>query len=547
MHPLLLDGCLQLLAAALPPEAPGTLYLPIGIGSYRLYGDAGVRCWSHVAVQPITGDLCRADVRVFDADGAPVAELRHIQLKRVARGAFERLGERWLDGCLYQTQWRPADVEPATSDQRDPACPGPACPRPAAPHPISADRSKPREWLVFADSAGMAAGLAARTQAHGDCCTLVYPGRYMHGPDGCRIDPANADDYRRLLLEVRAAGRAVDGVIHAWSLDGCAWDGMTGAELAEAQVRSAISPLLLVQALVAETSPPRLWIMTRGGQKADGSERSVSPVQAAAWGLGRSVAIEHPELNCVCIDLDPGPHPTEAEALVAELALIGTEAQVALRASGRRVARLVHTPRAGEPETAVTQGATQEAATRDAWRLVPAYAGTFERFHRQPLVRRTPAFGEVEIAVQATGINFKDLLQVLGMGSAGDAPLGGECAGRVTSVGPGVTHLRPGDDVMAVGPGCFASFVTLSAELVQVRPPTMSVEEAAAFPIAFLTAEICLSQVGKMRAGDRVLIHAGAGGVGMAAIRLAQLAGAEVFATAGSEWKRALLRSIGVP
>ena len=168
LHPLLLDGCLQLLAAALPPEAPGTLYLPVGIGSYLLYGEAGVRCWSHVAVEPIAGDFCRADVLVFDADGAPVAELRQIQLKRVTRGALERIGERWLDGCLYQTQWRPADVEPENSDQRNPA----------GPHPVWTDRSKPREWLVFADRAGVAAGLAARKQAQGDRCTLVYPGRF---------------------------------------------------------------------------------------------------------------------------------------------------------------------------------------------------------------------------------------------------------------------------------------------------------------------------------------------------------------------------------
>jgi acyl transferase domain-containing protein/NADPH:quinone reductase-like Zn-dependent oxidoreductase/NAD(P)-dependent dehydrogenase (short-subunit alcohol dehydrogenase family) len=530
LHPLLLDGCLQLLAAALPTEAPETLYLPVGFGSYLLYGEAGERCWSHVAVQPIAEDFCRADVLVFDADGAPVAELRQIRLKRVTRGALERIGERWLDGCLYQTQWRPADIVPENSDRGDPA----------GAHPVSADRSKPREWLVFADRGGVAAGLAALKQAQGDRCTLVYPGPYTRGPEGFKIDPAKADDYRRLLLEIRAGGRAVDGVLHAWSLDSSAWDGTTDADLAEAQLCSAISPLLLAQALAAEASPPLLRIVTRGGQQADGSERSVSPAQAAAWGLGRSVALEHPELNCVCIDLDPGPHSTEVEALVAELAPTGMEGQVALRAAGRRVARLVRTPRAGEPQTA--------AATQPAWRLVPAFTGTFERFHQQSLVRRPPAFGEVEIAVQATGINFKDVLQVLGMGSGGDTLIiGGECAGRVTSVGPGVSHLRAGDDVMAVGPGCLASFVTLPADLVQLRPPTMSAEEAAAFPIAFLTAEFCLSHVGKMQAGDRVLIHAGAGGVGMAAIRLAQLAGAEVFATAGSEWKRGLLRSIGVP
>jgi acyl transferase domain-containing protein/NADPH:quinone reductase-like Zn-dependent oxidoreductase/NAD(P)-dependent dehydrogenase (short-subunit alcohol dehydrogenase family) len=530
LHPLLLDGCLQLLATALPPDAPETLYLPVGFGSYLLYGEVGGRCWSHVAVQLMGKDFARADMIVFDADGAPVAELRQIQLKRVTRGALERIGERWLDGCLYQTQWQSADVESEKGDQRDSA----------DRRPARADRgSTPHEWLVFADRAGVAAGLAACKQAQGDRCTLVYPGRFARRAKGFEIDPANANDYRRLLLEVRTAGRAVDGVIHGWSLDSCAWDGMTEAGLVEAQASSAISTLLLAQALVAEASPPRLWIVTRGSQQADGSERSISPVQAAAWGLGRSVTLEHPELNCVCIDLDPSPHPNEAETLVAELAANGTEGQVALRAAGRRVARLVRTPRAGEPEAELTQ---------QAWRLVPASSGTFERFHRQSLVRRPPAFGEVEIAVQATGLNFKDVLKVLGMESGVDAlVIGGECAGRVTSVGPGVSHLRTGDNVMAVGQGCFASFVTLPADLVQLRPPTMSAEEAAGFPIAFLTAEFCLSHVGKIRAGERILIHAGAGGVGMAAIRVAQLAGAEVFATAGSEWKRELLRSIGVP
>ena len=521
VHPLLLDGCLQVLAAALPTDDPAILYLPIGVGSYTVFGDAGAKCWCHVSIHSSAGDLCRADVLVFGADGARVAELRQIELKRATRGALGRIGERWLDPCLYQTEWRPAQAEPEDRDLQ---------------HRSSANRSEPRHWLVFADGAGVAAELAARRRARGDLCTLVHPGRFKHGPEGCNVDPASAEDYRRLLIELRQAGHTIDGVVHAWSMDSGAWDGMSGADLMEAETLSAVSPLLLAQALVAESRPPRLWIITRGGQQADGGERSVSPVQATAWGLGRSIALEHPELNCACIDLDPGPHPGEVDALLVELESRGSESQVALRASGRRVLRLVRAPSAGEPE-----------APAEAWRLAPAFPGAFDRFHRQPLVRRAPEFGEVEIAVQATGLNFKDVLQVLGMASGDDASLGGECAGRVARVGPGVSHLRPGDDVMAVGKGCLASFVTLPADLAQRRPPEMSPEEAAAFPIAFLTAEFCLSHIGALRTGQRVLIHAGAGGVGMAAIQLAQLAGAEVFATAGSEWKRALLRSIGVP
>jgi len=523
VHPLLLDGCLQVLAAALPTDDPAILYLPIGLGSYTVFADAGAKCWCHVSVHSSAGDLCRADVLAFGANGARIAELRQIELKRATRGALGRTGERWLDHCLYQTEWRPAQAEP---DNHDPQ------------QRLSANRSEPRHWLVFTDSAGVAAELAAQRQARGDLCTLVYPGSFKHGPKGYNVDPASADDYRRLLLELRRAGCTLDGVIHAWSLDSRAWDGMSGAELMEAETLCAVSPLLLAQALVAGSGPPRLWIVTRGCQQADGGERSVSPVQATAWGLGRSIALEHPELNCTCIDLDPGPHPGEVDALLVELESRGSESQVALRAAGRRVLRLVRTPGAGEPEA---------PTPAEAWRLAPAFSGTFERFHRQPLVRRALEFGEVEVAIQATGLNFKDVLQVLGMASEDDAWFGGECAGRVARVGPGVSHLRPGDDVMAVGRGCLASFVTLPADLVQRRPPEMSPEEAAAFPIAFLTAEFCLSHIGALRTGQRVLIHAGTGGVGMAAIQLAQLAGAKVFATAGSEWKRALLRSIGVP
>jgi NADPH:quinone reductase-like Zn-dependent oxidoreductase/acyl carrier protein len=125
-------------------------------------------------------------------------------------------------------------------------------------------------------------------------------------------------------------------------------------------------------------------------------------------------------------------------------------------------------------------------------------------------------------------------------------PLGGECAGRVLATGAGVTHVSPGDEVMAVAAGSFSSHVIADAHLVQRRPSEMSAEEAASLPIAYLTAQFCLGHLAGMKKGDRVLIHAAAGGVGMAAVRLAQRAGAEIFATAGSSVKRDLLHRMGV-
>ena len=112
MHPLLLDGCLQVTAAALPAEGDDVLYLPIGIDRFTLFRPPGVRCWSHVTVTS-AAETCRADVRVFDDEGATVAELRGIQFKRARRNALEQLGERWLDDCLYESRWQPSPLSDA--------------------------------------------------------------------------------------------------------------------------------------------------------------------------------------------------------------------------------------------------------------------------------------------------------------------------------------------------------------------------------------------------------------------------------------------------
>jgi NADPH:quinone reductase-like Zn-dependent oxidoreductase/acyl carrier protein len=160
--------------------------------------------------------------------------------------------------------------------------------------------------------------------------------------------------------------------------------------------------------------------------------------------------------------------------------------------------------------------------------------------------RRAPAAGEVEIAVRATALNFRDVLNTLGLYPGDPGPLGGECAGTVVAVGPGVAELRPGDEVIALAGGSFASHVVADTRFVVPKPARWTPEEAATIPIAYVTAAFALRHLAGIREGDRVLVHAAAGGVGLAAVHLARLAGAEVFATAGTGGKRALLRSMGV-
>jgi NADPH:quinone reductase-like Zn-dependent oxidoreductase/acyl carrier protein len=181
--------------------------------------------------------------------------------------------------------------------------------------------------------------------------------------------------------------------------------------------------------------------------------------------------------------------------------------------------------------------------------------GVLDNLTLQPLTRRAPQAGEIEIAVLATGLNFRDVLRALGMlqqyetqigiQSERDVTFGFECAGKVTAVGPDVDGFRIGDNVVALYPGSMSSHVTIDTKYVVHKPSTISFDQAAAIPLAYLTAHYGLNRLAGLKPGERVLIHAAAGGVGQAAVALAQRAGAEIYATASpSKWD--FLRSLGV-
>ncbi|MCK4899300.1 MAG: SDR family NAD(P)-dependent oxidoreductase, partial [Anaerolineales bacterium] len=146
----------------------------------------------------------------------------------------------------------------------------------------------------------------------------------------------------------------------------------------------------------------------------------------------------------------------------------------------------------------------------------------------------------------ATGLNFKDILNALGMYPGDPGALGGECVGEVVAVGDQVSGIDVGDQVIALATGCFSTYITLKTGFVVPMPGQLTTAEAATLPTAFVTAYYTLQHLAQISAGDRVLIHAASGGVGLAAVQLALQAGAEVFGTAGNPDKRAYLRSIGV-
>jgi NADPH:quinone reductase-like Zn-dependent oxidoreductase/NAD(P)-dependent dehydrogenase (short-subunit alcohol dehydrogenase family) len=325
--------------------------------------------------------------------------------------------------------------------------------------------------------------------------------------------------------------------VHLAGLDARVGAEATAAEAERAAELACAAALATVQAAAAvPAAVSGMTLVTRGAQTVSAGERGGEPAQAALWGLGRVAVLEHPEVPCLRVDLDPEGASEEAalDALLDEVLAGDGEDEVAHRAGARHGARLA---RCEVPAPVGDRGPV---------RLVATGSGSLDGLELRPAERRPPGPGEVEIAVRATALNFRDVLTVLDLYPGELPPLGGECAGAVVAVGPGVEGLAVGDPVAAIAPGAFASFVTARAELAVRKPERLTLAEAATVPAAFVTASYALERVAGLRPGDRVLVHAAAGGVGLAAVQLARRLGAEVLATAGSPEKRAFLVRLGI-
>ncbi len=314
----------------------------------------------------------------------------------------------------------------------------------------------------------------------------------------------------------------------------CLFAPHAGEPPAAAVARHVSRGLAIVQALAAlpAGAQPRLWWTTIGGVAAAPGD-TVDPALAALWALGRVVMQEHPELDCRLVD--SWANTDEAGAAFAlELARPGDEDQVALRRGRRWVPRLVP----AEDESAAVPAAPNV-------RLELGQPGALETLRLLPAERRAPGPDELEVEVRAAGPSFHDVFTAPG-GYPGEAgPLGLDLAGVVSAVGRNVTDLRVGDRVMGLARATFARYVTVGRAQVCRVPAGLSFAEAATIPVAFVTAWYALHDLAELEANEKVLVHAAADAVGMAATQLAQQAGAVVLGTA-SDAERSVLTEMGI-
>ncbi|NEQ13604.1 MAG: SDR family NAD(P)-dependent oxidoreductase [Moorea sp. SIO3E2] len=513
IHPVLIDACTRLTPDLFDFSSDsGVFWAPWRVKEMTLSHPTPSRFYAYVEEPSRVNEQLQTrsyDIQLLDETGQAFGRINGFTVKRAPSQLFLKSLQPDVSNWLYQLQWQPSEVKETV--------------------PLATSRM----WLLFVPEGVWAEQLTSSLAQLDQQYVVVSPGddfRYL-SEYHYQVCPTQKESFQQLLQKIVEKGVTLQGVVHLWSLLS------DSQQLNQAQELVCGSTLHLIQALgeVFDSQVPPLWLVTQGAQ-CIAAQTTIHVQQSPLWGLGRVIALEHPEFKCHRVDLDPDNASIAegVEMLLQELLAPDAEDQVAYRQGERHVARL---------ERFVPQSSgeyPQQLRLR-------AY-GTLDNLVLQPQQRRQPERGEVEIQVRAVGLNFRDVLTALGMmqeytqhlfDSAEQVVFGGECAGVVVAVGSDVEHLQVGDEVvLALAIGCLAHYMTIPADLALPKPQHLSFEAAATLPTAFITAHYGLNYLANLQPGERVLIHSAAGGVGQAAVQLVQNRGAEVFATASPpKWK----------
>jgi polyketide synthase 5 len=504
VHPALLDACFQSVVAHpdVANASLGGLLLPLGARQMRVYAPLGTAhyCYSKVTQ---AGGTVEAELDILDKHGQLLLRVCGLHMGTgISPGAARA---RLMSERLLTVEWQLRDL-----------------PEVAAPE-IGA-------WLLVSASDAadpFATALAeAMKSREADCTTLSWPMRA---------------DQRAMAVRLRGAvekGRYA-GVVVITAPNGARVDTDTPARGGEQVGHLA---RIARELLNIEGPSPRLCVITGNAQKVLPHD-TPDLEQGGLRGLLRTIGTENPHWHLTQIDIDA--HTGAGEVARQLLAAAPGEDETAWRNGEWYTARLCPAPLRHDERrtTIVTHGG-------DGLRMQIRTPGDLQTMEFVAFDRVPPRPGQIEVAVTASSVNFADVLNAFGLYRTLDGSLlnlGTDFVGVVTAVGPGVTNHKVGDRVGGMSAdGCWANFVTCDARLATRLPDGLVDAQAAAVTTAHATAWYGLNDLARVKADDKVLIHSGTGGVGQAAIAIARAAGADIFATAGGEQRRQLLRDMGI-
>lgn len=501
VHPALLDACFQSVAAHPGVQNTGTggLLLPLGVRRLRTFGAANKARYCLTRIVSLEGSGVEADIHLLDEHGDVV-----LAVDGLSMGTGGSEGDRVLGERLMAVEWRKQEL------------------------PEPANHFSAGTWLLVSTSDTTDILASELTDAlklnDADVTTMSWPQHADH--------LANAE---RLTAYFGQVGFSNVVVVEA-PRNGCPKEQL--AYRGGDHVRHLVRIVRDLPDLAGD--PPRLYVVTRGAQTVLPGERP-NLEQAGLRGLLRVIGAEHPHLRPTQIDVD---EQTEGRYVAQQLLLGSEEDETAFRNAEWYTAHLYPSPL--RPDERYTTVVDHE---REGMRLEIRTPGDLQTMELTAFERIAPGPGQIEVAVTASSLNFADVLVAMGRypSFAGNPQLGIDFAGVVTAVGPDVSTHRVGDRVGGMSPnGCWGTFVTCDADVAVTLPAGLRDDQAAAVSTAAATAWYGLQDLARIREGEKVLIHSATGGVGQAAIAIARMAGAEIYATAGTEERRNMLRRMGI-
>jgi thioester reductase-like protein len=529
-HPALLDACLQTIIAAafLNAEPQGVCYLPAAIGRIDIFREPLPDVF-RVLAQRVQRDQesIAGWCTVTDDQGNRLAEIHNVRFVRVK----ESMGSSTEAPQHYQYQWEQKELKAQSPDRNMDPSPGAV--------------------LCFADADGIADRIRERFAETGYRVFMVTPGLVFeqHDMDHFQIDPASVEDLKHLFHIIHKTGIPTKKLLHAWSLDHTHAASLNPDALYHEQDTGVkhVFRLALAMHTRALEHPPDVIVLTRDLQVVTDGDQCSALIDAPLIGFLRVARNEYLRNRWALIDLEDAAPLDDLDTLFYDITADTSETEIAYRNGKRYVNRL----KTIDPETMPPRlyPGVSDKSTAFPYRLQINKPGQIRHLSLNRTMRWKPGPDEVEVRIRAGGLNFRDVMKALGLYPGNPADLrrlGDDFAGVVERVGENVTAFAPGDAVAGMGTYTFRSYLTLDHRVMFRKPPFMSFEEAATIPTVFLTAYYALVHLARMQPGEKVLIHAATGGVGQAAIQVAQDLGLEIYATAGTPEKRALLRKQGV-
>ena len=503
LEPWWLDACLQ--AAALAGAQAGTkeLYLPLSFERLEIYARDEARTaaaevtWSHVLLQPLDPETLSAHITVANQNGHAIAQITNLRFRRLNKARAENpLG--YITSC-YITSWVKWTGKLISG-------------------------SLSGHWLVVAGADAFDGEMQEELLRQRVAVTVLSTAAWGEGDAATDLERT-----RSALRSFALSGTVFEGVIDLRPMTARSLQESeaTGAAIDVSSVRSSAS---LLQAMVLEQIQTKRgsWFVTRGAPGQDSFAEG--PAAHAIRALLRTVALEFPETVPHYASVENGSSAAMLCRMIASVD--GPECRLC---GGQVMVPTLEAVPARETSIDPAKNAVLDAPD----------SGLIEDLRYREAERAVPGPLEVEIEMEAAGLNFRDLMQSLRMLPATSESLGGECAGRVVRAGAG-TEFNGGDRVFAFAPAGLSRFVRARGTYTRSVPEPLTFLQAAALPVAYLTAIYGLHRLAGLQAGETVLIHSAAGGLGLAAVHAAKQAGATIHATAGTEDRRAYLRSLGI-